>query len=143
VVGAPDLVELVAAFLAGTLPRQRWTHAAHLSVGAWHVHHLGEQLALDTLRLGIRKLNTAQGTKNTSTSGYHETITAAYVRLIAAFLGTFADEVPLEQRVSALLASPLAEPTALFRFWSKSLLMSAEARAAWVAPDLMPLEAFP
>ncbi|HWA73416.1 MAG TPA: hypothetical protein VG937_13815 [Polyangiaceae bacterium] len=138
--GESELAELAAAFLAGTLPRERWTHAAHLAVGAWHVHHLGESVAIDTLRLGIRKLNTAHGTQNTSTGGYHETITVAYVRLIAAFLAALSGDVPLEQRVSALLESPLAERTFLFRFWSKSLLMSAEARANWVAPDLLPLE---
>lgn len=136
---ASNLPELVAAFLAGTLPREQWTHAAHLCVGAWHVHHLGESAALDTLRLGIRKLNTLHGTRNTSTSGYHETITVAYVRLIAAFFASFGAEVSLEQRVSALLDSPLAERTALFRFWTKSRLMSPEARAAWVPPDLSPL----
>lgn len=139
-VAEPELTELVAAFLAGTLPREQWTHAAHLSVGAWHVHHLGENAALDTLRLAIRKLNTAHGTRNTSASGYHETITVAYVRLISAFFATFPADVSLAQRVSALLESPLAERTALFRFWSKASLMSPQARAAWVPPDLMPLD---
>jgi hypothetical protein len=138
--GETELAELAAAFLAGTLPRERWTHAAHLSVGAWHVHHLGEAAALDTLRVGIRRLNEIHGTRNSANSGYHETITVAYVRLIARFLSTFRGQETLEGRVAALLRSPLAERSLLLRYWSKERLMSAGARAEWLPPDLSPLE---
>ncbi len=132
------LDDLAAAFCAGTLPRAEWTHEAHLSVGAWHVHHHGPQAALPLLRARIRHLNGQHGTVNGPTSGYHETITAAYVRLIADFLAA-SREPALEARVAALLASPLAARPALFRYWSRERLLSPEARAAWVEPDLAPL----
>ena len=135
----PPLEELVAAFREGTLPRAAWTHEAHLRVGAWHVHHHGAAEALDLLRGRITRLNERHGTVNSDTSGYHETITAAYVKVIDAFLATFAREIALETRVEALLAGPLAERTALFRYWSREVLMSAAARRAWVEPDLAPL----
>lgn len=121
---ARSLDELVAAFRSCALPRLEWTHAAHLRVGAWHVHHHGADAALELLRDGIRRLNEHHGTVNSSTSGYHETITAAYVRLIETFLVMFAPDVPLESRVDALLAGPLGERSLLLRFWSKDLLMS-------------------
>jgi hypothetical protein len=133
------LDELAAAFTAGTLPREEWTHEAHLRVGAWHVHHLGARAALERLRDGIRRLNDRHGTLNSATSGYHETITAAYVRLIDAFFAAFAAEVALEARVEALLAGPLGGRAALLEHWSKDTLMSPRARAAWVPPDLKPL----
>jgi hypothetical protein len=132
------LGDLVEAFLSATLPRAEWTHEAHLRVGAWHVHHHGADGALPLLRERIRRLNDSHGTVNSATSGYHETITAAYARLIADFLA--ADPTAdLEARVAALLASPLAERAALFRFWSRERLLSPEARAAWLPPDLAPL----
>jgi hypothetical protein len=136
---ARSLDELAAAFRARTLPRDEWTHAAHLRVGAWHVHHHGAGEALELLRARIRRLNEYHGTANTATGGYHETITAAYVRLIEEFLAAFARDVPLEARVDALLAGAIGERSALLRFWSKEVLGSPRARAAWVDPDLRPL----
>jgi hypothetical protein len=133
------LGELVEAFLAGTLPRAEWTHEAHLRVGAWHVHHHGPDGALALLRERIRRLNDRHGTANTATSGYHETITAAYARLIADFLSAADAGRDLEAAVVALLASPLADRAALFRFWSRARLLSPEARSAWLPPDLAPL----
>ena len=69
------LDQLAAAFTALTLSKPAWTHAAHLRVGAWHVHHLGAERALETLRPGIRRLNESHGVANTASGGYHETIT--------------------------------------------------------------------
>jgi hypothetical protein len=139
------LDELVAGFRTCTLRREQWTHEAHLKVGAWHVHHHGAEVALEMLRSGIRRLNDHHGKVNSTTSGYHETITVASVRLIEAFLATFAtptDEATLEARVATLIAGPLGERAVLSKFWSHELLMSARARARWVPPDLAPLEGF-
>jgi hypothetical protein len=134
------LDQLVTEFLSGSLPRDRWNHAAHLSVGAWHVHHFGQDEAIARLRTGIRALNDRHGTPNTPTSGYHETITVAYARLIEEFLASYESSAPLEYRVSHLVGGPLAERSFLLRFWSRALLMSEAARVSWVAPDLKPLE---
>ena len=133
------LADLVAAFRSCALPRQQWTHVAHLRVGAWHVHQHGADAALVMLRSGIRRLNDSHGTANSPTSGYHETITVAYVRLIEAFLASFEPAVALEDRVEVLVESPLGDRSVLFRFWSRDLLMSVRARADWVSPDLAPL----
>jgi hypothetical protein len=91
------------------------------------------------LRAGIRRLNETHGVENSETSGYHETITAAYVLLLETFLSRFSREVPLPERVTELLAGPLAARDVLFRFWSRELLLSSRARLIWVAPDLRPL----
>jgi hypothetical protein len=91
-------VKLVAAFLARTLPKPEWTHVAHLRVGLWHVRRFGEIGALTALRERIPAYNEAVGTANTDSSGYHETLTVFYVRLIADFLkrvGAAADGVLL------------------------------------------------
>ena len=136
---APSLAELITAFRSCTLPRDQWTHTAHLRVGAWHVHHLGAEAARGELRSRIRRLNDHHGTPNSATSGYHETITIAYVRLIGGFLSAFPPEVALERRVEALIDGPLGERSFLLRFWSRERLMCAQARAEWIPPDLAPL----
>jgi hypothetical protein len=133
------LDDLVARFLAGTLPRVAWTHAAHLAVGLWHVHRYGADDAIERLRLAIRALNDRHGTANTDTGGYHETITVAYVRLIEQYLAMNAPGVSLEGRLSALLGGPLADRAFLSRFWSRDVLMSPAARKLWTPPDLCPL----
>ena len=133
-----ELDDLVARFPARTLPKDEWTHAAHLAVGTWHVHQLGRDQALPALRAGIMRLNDAHGTVNDDTSGYHETITRAYLHLVSDFIAT---RPPLQAAdcVQALLASRLAAKPALLRYYSKETLLSVAARRGWVEPDLAPL----
>jgi hypothetical protein len=68
----PDVDGLAAGFVACTLPREAWTHAAHLIVGMWHVDRYGADEALLRLRAGIRRLNESHGTPNSDDDGYHE-----------------------------------------------------------------------
>lgn len=135
-----DLPDLAARFSECRLAKDEWTHAAHLAVGAWHVAAHGADDALAMLRTGIRRLNDSHGTPNTPTRGYHETITRAYVVLVGQFLAACAPEQALADRVDALLASPLGDRDVLLRCYSRERLMSVEARAAWLEPDLMPLQ---
>lgn len=135
----PDLEALAERFTALTLAKEEWTHVAHLTVGAWHVDRYGATDALSMLRDGIKRLNVSIGGANTPTAGYHETITAAYVTLIAAFLDACPPGLPLAARVDRLLASRLAGRDMLFSFYSRERLMSTDARARWVEPDLAPL----
>jgi hypothetical protein len=142
---ASYLDDLVRRFAAGSITRDNWTHTAHLSVGVWHVVTCGADEAIARLRIGIRALNDRHGTPNTANSGYHETITVAHVRLIAAFASTLAKGASFQRTVTpetclrAVLAGPLADKQLLLRYWSRSVLMSAAARASWVEPDVAPL----
>ena len=135
----PDPEALAERFTARTFTKEEWTHVAHLTVGAWHVDRFGATEALSMLRDGIKRLNVSLGGANTPSSGYHETITAAYVTLIAAFLDACPPDLPLPARVDRLLASPLASRDMLFSFYSRERLLSTDARARWVEPDLGPL----
>jgi hypothetical protein len=132
-----DIGALVGRFLDRTLPKAEWTHQAHLMVGAWHVDRHGPDEALERLRTGIRALNDSHGTINSATSGYHETITRAYVRVIASVLGP--SRLPLDERVASLLSGWTGERDALLRYYSRDTLMSPRARAEWVEPDLQQL----
>ena len=108
-----DLDALVGRFLDRTLPKVEWTHQAHLAVGAWHVDRYGPDEALTRLRDGIRALNDSHGTINSASSGYHETITRAYVRLIAGFFADCAD-LPLPERVAGLIGGSLGDAMRCF-----------------------------
>jgi hypothetical protein len=136
---ASELDDLIARFRDCTLPKAEWTHAAHLAVGAWHVAGGGPGKALRQLRARIRRLNDAHGTANTTTSGYHETVTHAYVALVDDFLARRPKGEALAEAAQALLASPLADRKILLDFYSQDLLMSVDARLGFVEPDLKPL----
>jgi hypothetical protein len=133
-----ELDHLVQRFRECTLPKPEWTHATHLAVGLWHVSRYGRDGALARLRAGITRLNESHGTVNSATGGYHETVTRAYVQLLAAFAANHADKTSAE-RVTALFADPLADKQALLRFYSRLILESGEARLGWAEPDLAPL----
>ena len=134
-----DVDALAARFEAAAIPAAEWTHHAHLTVGTWHVARYGADAALERMRAGIRRLNAAHGTIDSDTRGYHETITCAYVRLLAAFVATRPAGEPLAATVAALLAGPLAARDALGRHYSRERLLSSAARRAWIEPDLAPL----
>lgn len=133
-----DLDELVCRFSTRSLPKNEWTHIAHLAVGLWHVERCGGEEALARLRRGIRHLNESRGTVNSATSGYHETITRAYVELLSAFPVRL-EGAPVADRLTSLLDGPLSDKAVLLTFYSRPRLMSAEARLRWVESDLAPL----
>jgi hypothetical protein len=108
-------------------------------VGLWHVHRYGAEHALVRLRKGICVLNESHGGVNSATNGYHETITAVYVQLLARYLESSATEMPLDMRAFHLLASRLAAKDVLFTFYSRERLMSTTARAGWLDPDVAPV----
>ena len=134
-----DLEDFAGRFLAGTIPFEEWTHQAHLAVGTWHVSRYGAKEALARLRIGIQCLNEKHGTPNSLTRGYHETITCAYVQLLAEFLASCPPGMPLHEQVVCLLEGPVADKDLLFKFYSRETLMSARARSEWVEPDIAPL----
>ncbi len=72
----------IAAWEGGTLPHTDWTHAAHVAVAACYAVRHGAA-ALYWTRAGIARYNTAVGTPNTDTSGYHETLTRFWAEAVA------------------------------------------------------------
>jgi len=133
------LDDLAGRFQGCAVPAKEWTHAAHLVVGLWHVHRYGAMDALVRLRVGIRRLNESHGGVNSTTNGYHETITAAYVQLLTQYLDRRGTDMPLELQALDLLAGPLAVRDVLFTFYSRDRLMSTNARLEWLEPDLAPI----
>jgi len=129
----------VREFEAGTLPKARWSHHAHLVVGLWYLTQHAPDEALAMVRQRIRAYNEAQGTPNTDSSGYHETLTRLYMRGIAAHLAAHAGQ-PLPTSLALLLGSPLAEKAWPLSLYSRERLFSVAARHGWVEPDLIPHE---
>jgi hypothetical protein len=62
------------------------------------------------------------------------------VELLAQFLERRENGEPLASSVARMLGGPLAARRVLLAFYSKERLMSVEARAAWVEPDIARLD---
>jgi hypothetical protein len=134
-----SIQEFIRLFEARQLPRERWTHEAHLVAGCWYAWQLPMPMALDEIRVRIRAHNESVGTANTDSSGYHESITRLYMQAIAAHVARHR-EAGFEQALQLLLASPLAARDWLFSHYTRETLFSVPARRDWIEPDLLPLD---
>ena len=131
-----DIETFIREFESCRLPKERWTHHAHLVVGLWYLTHHSVGEALSILRQRIRAYNESVGTLNTDASGYHETLTRLFLQGIAAHILAHQDE-PLSDSLARLLKSPLAQKDWPLTFYSRERLFSVAARQGWLEPDLV------
>ena len=134
-----EVLSLLRRFDDCTLPRDEWTHAAHLTVALWHLLEYDWAEAVTRVRRGIQRYNAAHGIRTTPTGGYHETLTLFWMRRVRAFLEEGRNEarslVALANDLCAALDSRLP-----LEYYTRERLFSSEARAAWVEPDLKSLD---
>lgn len=135
-----EIVRLVAAFDACTLPQKQWTHYAHLTVGLWYIVHYPIEEATQRIRLGIQKYNESCGVKMTKDGGYHDTITRFYIWAIRQYLASVEDRRSLVDLANGLINSRYGDRKFPLEYYSRDYLFSWDARLHWVAPDLKPLE---
>ena len=120
--------EFLAAFHACSLPPACFHHADHLRLAWLHIHQCPLEIAIDKVCCGIRRYATHLGKPEL----YHETLTVAWVRLIASHDELTFDEFlrQNEHRLNGEL---------LHLFWSPERLQSETARKEWLPPDRMQL----
>lgn len=128
--------EFLAAFETVTFTRPEWTHEAHVRMAWLYLTRWPLGDALKRVRAGIQKLNAKIG----SPDGYHETITVAFVRVMAVRLVPGEMYPAFRERNPDLFDRTLA---ALLRHYTKELLHSAPARRAFVEPDVEALPGVP
>lgn len=120
-----------------SLPLEHWNHRAHLKVAYLYLLRLSFEEALGRVRAGIRAYNAAHGIVDSPTGGYHETMTCAWFQLVHTTLRQFGPAASADAFFDA--QSQLNGKRVLLLFYSRDLIMSAPAKASFVAPDLAPL----
>jgi len=125
----------IAAFEDGSLPKERWTHGAHLLTGACYVWTLGRAAATDRMRERVKAYNVAVGGKNTATSGYHETITVFWIALLERLRRELAG-LGRSQFAHAAVERSAGWREVLAEYYSFDVLASEQARREWIPPDL-------
>lgn len=116
--------EFLEAFHSCRLRTSEFRHADHLRLAWLHLAREPFETALDRVRSGIQAF-----AKHYNLSGlYHETITTAWMHLLATHKESSFNEFLTvnESRLSSDL---------LHRFWTPETLASKEARNHWVPPD--------
>ena len=131
-----EIAHIGEGLLARTLPRNEWTHEAHLAATTYLLLKRPDvDLDRELLDL-IRRYNESVGGVNSDSEGYHETITRAFLRGVRLFLSEADTSEPLHELANELLLSPMGRRDWPLRFYSPGRLFSVEARRDFVAPDL-------
>jgi hypothetical protein len=124
---------LIAQFEATTLPAEDFPHAAHVRA-AWHyLTHYPLLEALARFKAALIRFATAKGRPDR----YHETITIAYMLLIAERRAGREGEswAQFAERNDDLLRW---QPSILSRYYTAETLQSERARQHFVLPENAP-----
>ncbi|MGH9903467.1 MAG: hypothetical protein ACRD68_16795 [Pyrinomonadaceae bacterium] len=127
---------LVCEFASCALARARWTHEAHLTVALWYLVRHPPAEATRLIRARIQHYNLAHGIRTTKTGGYHETMTLFWVRMVRRELARLAGASLTLEEMAARVVERLGDKSLLLTCYSRARLMSWEARATWMEPDL-------
>src|SRR5690606_27982777 len=120
-----DIRMLGEGLLACALPREAWTHEAHLAACLWLLTERPD-IDVDAEIAGLScRFNESLGGVNDDHNGYHDSITRAFVTGVRLFLSRTA-ETGLSARVNALLLSDVGQRDWPLRFYSPERLFSVE-----------------
>jgi hypothetical protein len=136
-----DLKSIVEGFENTNLPKEKWTHEAHLAVATWYVKKYNFHDAIIRMRMGILSLNDFHGTANNNISGYHETLTVFWAKVIY-FHQDFSEKYFAEELLDELLKSSLSSRNLPFYFYERDLILSTSHRAYFHEPRLKKLDFF-
>jgi len=131
-----DIMHVGEGMVARTLPREEWTHEAHLAATTYLLL-TRRDIDLDAeLPNLIRRYNESVGGVNSEGAGYHETITRVFLHGVRFFLSEADGSKPLHELVNELLQSPMGRRDWPMQLYSPARLFSVEARRNFIAPDI-------
>lgn len=125
-----DKLSIVELFNLSKLPKAEWTHEAHLLVGVWYLKTYNFEDAICRLREKIILLNLFHGTENHQSSGYHETLTLFWLKVIQIYIN-MNTEKGIEELSANFLSSRLSDRKLPFLFYDKDELLSPSCRAVY------------
>ena len=133
----PEALRIVEAHNAATLPREEWTHEAHLIVGMYVVLTYDRQAVLE-MKKRVWRYNEIKGKGNNGT-GYHHTLTVFWIWAIRKFILenniTKFDEEALDKLI---FNEELARRNLIEEFYDEVMLLLS--RREYFLSDLKPME---
>ena len=129
--------DFIRQFEDCSFPFDQWHHRAHVKLAYLYLTRYGFEAALAKLRNGIRAYNAANNVPDHPTSGYHETMTQFWLRIIEVTIQQYG---PLPSADEFFDFHPQLSQKKNHRlFYSPGLFMSPEAKLKFVEPDLTQL----
>jgi hypothetical protein len=129
--------EFLQQFESAAWPYAEWHHRQHIKVAYLYLRRLSIEAASVHIRERIKAYNAAKQVKESPLSGYHETMTQAWLRLVYF---TLCEYGPAEHAESFYEQHPQLWGVKVLRFYyTKERFTSAEAKAEFLAPDIAPL----
>lgn len=129
-----EIERVAREFENGTIRREDWRHAEHLTVGCFYASQYDYETALVKMRDGIFNLLRAFEIDLSKEMPYHETLTVFWMRLIFDWK-IKNPNAPLVEFTNRILEIGGDKDLPL-RFYNRELLFSDDARKNFVAGDL-------
>eukprot|EP01112_Ceratiomyxa_fruticulosa_P014741 TRINITY_DN424_c0_g1_i2.p1 TRINITY_DN424_c0_g1~~TRINITY_DN424_c0_g1_i2.p1 ORF type:complete len:129 (-),score=15.27 TRINITY_DN424_c0_g1_i2:27-413(-) len=126
--------------LACTLPKEKWTHEAHIASCIYLMLQHPEFTLETSMPLFISRYNVSVGVENTDKGGYHDTITQFQIRAIRDFLKKEGMDKSMLTLVNSAIQSYVGKRDFILNYWTKELLFSPEARKSYVEPNIKPVD---
>ena len=125
--------ELLTLFEHQAISNDDWSHEFHIRIAAIYLLTNDFEAALEKIKSGIRKLNAVNHVPESQFRGFHETLTIGWLQLVSTKLNSSQTDSSL----SFLEACPeLLNSRLLNDYYSRDRLMSLEAKAGFIEPDL-------
>ena len=132
-----DDESLLAGFEDCTLPEPQWNHQAHIRVAYLYLRRHPFDEALERMRASLKRYNAARNVPDIPHRGYHETLTVAWLTLVASVMkhhGVGQDSLDFCREQPFLLNRFL-----LRLYYTRRTIMSPAAKRAFLPPDIAPL----
>lgn len=142
--GLMDDAELQRQFEDGSLPFEQWNHRAHVRIAFCYLRQYPFCEALERVRLGVKAFNALNKVPEGPASGYNETTTVAFLRLIETTMQTYGEVMPTAESEAFCATHPhLLHKQILRLFYSPAQRMHPDAKEHFVPPDLTALPEVP
>jgi len=128
-----EILTVVRDFQNGTISRDDWRHAEHLTVALYYLSHHDYETALTKMRDGIFNLLRAFEVNLSKEMPYHETLTLFWMRTVADFSNSN-NGASMTEKANELVEK--FDKDYPLHFYSRERLFSDEARKSFVDEDL-------
>jgi hypothetical protein len=128
-----EIESVVRGFESCLTAKEDFSHQSHVTVGVWYLRRLPFEQATASMREGLFRFLDHYGLGRQK---YHETMTVIWMHLIENEIAGLDPALSLLDLTNRVVEN-LSDSRLPFKYYSRELLMSDEARKSWVKPDLL------
>jgi hypothetical protein len=129
-----EIIALVQSLESCEIEPAAFNHRAHLTVALWYLSQSScFEEAANKMRVGLLRF-----LSHNKLHGYNETITLFWLKVLKCFLDRRKDGNGFVELTNESVEF-YSDSKIIFRHYSRERLMSDEAKANWIEPDLKPM----